>query len=132
MSPRTTGFIALVSCFNKMNQTLVYLANDHSVPKKVTPGGESRKTSQPFTFSSAPATEMSLFPASSCNKVDFPAVMYSVCKSISLQVKKCKFQTSICSNKNSTRTRCEVQIEVHKTRRRERVVRECQMFCRYG
>lgn len=54
------------------------MATDHSVPRKVTPKGESRKTSQPLTLTSAPTAEISFFPASSCSRVDFPAMVRSI------------------------------------------------------
>lgn len=62
ISPRTTGFIA------------------HSVPRKVTPVGESRNTSRP-EIRTALATEVRRFPARICRRVDFPAGI-NVCQDI--------------------------------------------------
>jgi hypothetical protein len=45
----------------------------HSVPRYVTPGGERRKTSQPFIRTCAPSDVISRLPARIWSSVDFPA-----------------------------------------------------------
>lgn len=48
-------------------------STDHSVPRKVTPAGEWRKTSRPLIRTSVPGSEIRRFPARICKSVDFPA-----------------------------------------------------------
>ena len=94
---------------------------NHSVPKKVIPGWKSRKTSRPYTRTTAFEALTNLFPARSWSKVDLPAKM----ESGRTRNEWVLYQTSVCTNENSPRTSRKTKIHIHQRGKRKRVVVIC-------